>query len=85
MHNYFEKYKYSSNTFITIGFLLTIFFISSIILTGERSNTIKAILGLILYLLLFDKKININKKKIFLILTISIIIIFSIFQKIQNR
>jgi len=82
---FFEKYKYSSNTFITTGFLLTIFFISSIILTGERSNTIKAILGLILYLLLFDKKKNINKKKIFLILTISIVIIFSISQKIQNR
>ena len=62
---FFEKYKYSSNTFITIGFLLTIFFISSIILTGERSNTIKAILGLILYLLLFDKKKILIKKKYF--------------------
>ena len=68
-----------------MGFLITIFFISSIILTGERSNTIKAILGLILYLLLFDKKKNINKKKIFLILATAIIVIFSISQKIQKR
>ena len=82
---FFEKYKYNSNIFITMGFLITIFFISSIILTGERSNTIKAILGLILYLLLFDKKKNFNKKKIFLILATAIIVILSISQKIQKR
>ena len=82
---FFEKYKYNSNIFLTMGFLITIFFISSIILTGERSNTIKAILGLILYLLLFDKKKNFNKKKIFLILATAIIVIFSISQKIQKR
>ena len=82
---FFEKYKYNSNISIKIGFLITFFFIISIILTGERSNTIKAILGLILYLLLFNKKININKKKLFLILTIAIIVTFSISQKIQKR
>ena len=82
---FFEKYKYNSNIFLTMGFLITIFFISSIILTGERSNTIKAILGLILYLLLFDKKKNFNKKKIFLILATAIIVILSISQKIQKR
>ena len=82
---FFEKYKYNSNISIAIGCLITIFFIISIILTGERSNTIKAIFGLILFFLLFNKKININKKKIFFILTITIIIIFSISQKIQNR
>ena len=82
---FFEKYKYNSNIFLTMGFLITIFFISSIILTGERSNTIKAILGLILYLLLFDKKKNFNKKKIFLILATAIIVILSFSQKIQKR
>ena len=82
---FFEKYKYNSNIFLTMGFLITIFFISSIILTGERSNTIKAILGLIIYLLLFDKKKNFNKKKIFLILATAIIVILSISQKIQKR
>ena len=82
---FFEKYKYNSNKSILIGFLIIFFFIVSIILTGERSNTIKAIFGLILYLLLFSKKININKKKIFLILTIAFIVIFSISQKIQKR
>lgn len=82
---FFEKYKNKSNVGIIVSFLITIFFIGSIILTGERSNTIKAILGLILYFLLFNKKINLNKKKIFLILIIIIISFFSISEKIQRR
>jgi len=81
---FFEKYKYNHNISITIGFLITIFFIISIILTGERSNIIKAICGLILFVLLFNKE-KINKKKIILTLTIIIILIFSVSQKIQNR
>jgi len=82
---FFEKYNDKSNVVIIIGFLITIFFIGSIILTGERSNTIKAILGLILYLLLFNKQINFNKKKIFLIFTIVLITFFSISEKVQRR
>ena len=82
---FFEKYNDKSNVVIIIGFLITIFFIGSIILTGERSNTIKAILGLILYLLLFNKKINFDKKKIFLIFTIFIIGFFFISEKVQRR
>ena len=82
---FFEKYNRNSNVFILIGFLVTIFFITSIILTGERSNMIKAILGLVLYLLFFSKKINFSKKKIFLIFAIIIIFFFSIFEKVQRR
>ena len=82
---FFEKYSHKSKVYVAIGFLITIFFISSIILTGERSNTLRAIFGLILYLLLFSKKINFNKKKIFLFFTIIIIIFFSISEKIQRR
>ncbi len=82
---FFEKYNNKSNTSIILGFLIIIFFISSIILTGERSNTIKAIFGLIVYLLLFSKKINFNKKKIFLIFTIAIIVFFFISEKVQRR
>lgn len=82
---FFEKYSHKSKVYIAIGFLITIFFISSIMLTGERSNILRAIFGLILYLLLFSKKINFSKKKIFLFFTIIIIIFFSIFEKIQRR
>ena len=81
----FEKYNHKPNTYIAVSFLITIFFIGSIILTGERSNTIRAILGLILYLLLFSTKFNFNRKKIFLILAIVIIAFFSISEKIQRR
>ena len=81
---FFEKYN-KSNTGIVIGYLITIFFVGSVILTGERSNTIRAILGLILYLLLFNKQINFNKKKIFLIFTIVLITFFSISEKVQRR
>jgi hypothetical protein len=42
-------------------------------------------LGLFLYLLLFSKKINYSKKKIFLIFTIIIIAFFSISEKVQRR
>jgi len=82
---FFEKYNHKPNTYIAVGFLITTFFIGSIILTGERSNTIRAILGLILYLLLFSKKINFNKKKIFLIFTLVIIVFFSLSEKVQRR
>ena len=82
---FFEKYNHKPNTYIAVGFLITIFFIGSIILTGERSNTIRAILGLILYLLLFSTKIIFNKKKIFLILALVIIAFFSISEKVQRR
>ncbi len=82
---FLEKYNNKSNLGIAVGFLITIFFIGSIILTGERSNTIKAILGLILYFLLFNKKINFNKIKIILIFTIVIISFFSISEKVQRR
>ena len=81
----FEKYNHKPNTYIAVSFLITIFFIGSIILTGERSNTIRAILGLILYLLLFSTKINFNKKKIFLILALVIIAFFSFSEKVQRR
>jgi len=82
---FFEKYNHKPNTYIAVGFLITTFFIGSIILIGERSNTIRAILGLILYLLLFSKKINFNKKKIFLIFTLVIIAFFSLSEKVQRR
>jgi hypothetical protein len=82
---FFEKYNRKSNMVITIGFLIIIFFIGSIILTGERANTIKAILGLILYLFLLSKKLNFNKNKIFLIFMVIIITFFSISEKVQRR
>ena len=65
-----------SKNFISM-YLIMFFFISAIVLTGERSNTIKAVIGLSLFLLLADV-INI-KKKIFLISATIILVLFSIF------
>ena len=56
--------------------LIIITFIMSILLTGERSNTIKAFLGISLFILLI-KSIDF-KKKAFLILATLTIILFSI-------
>ena len=48
-----------NKNYLTI--LLSVFFIISIILTGERSNTIKAILGISIFFLLY-KDLDIKKK-----------------------
>ena len=59
-----------------INLLLIIFFMFSILFTGERANTIRAILGLILFILLINE-INI-KLKIISIIAIILVVSFSI-------
>ncbi len=58
-------------------YLIMFFFILAIVLTGERTNTIKAVIGLGLFLLLVDV-INI-KKKIFLTSATIVLVLFYIF------
>lgn len=55
--------------------LFGIFFLLAIIITGERSNGIKAILGFLLFIL-FYKKINLKYKITFFISCIIIIVFF---------
>ena len=64
-------------------FLIIGFFIFAILFTGERSNTIKAIGGISLFLL-FVKSISIEKK-IIIILTMIISILFSIFNPFTDN
>mgnify|MGYP005994526615 CR=1 FL=1 len=67
-------------------FLLLITFVISILLTGERSSTIKAILGIGVFLI-FYKNFNI-KKKIIIILSMIILILIMIFNSsdfLKNR
>ena len=61
----FEKYG-------LIKFIVISILISSIIITGERSNTIKMIIGL-LFFFAFIKNISYKKKFIYLLLLISIL------------
>ena len=62
------KYNY-------VVLLFGIFFLLAIIITGERSNGIKAILGFFLFIL-FYKKINLKYKITFFISFIIIIVLF---------
>ena len=59
-----------------IFFLAIFIFFSSLLITGERSNTLKAIFGLILFVSLIDI-LNLKLKIIFLI-TLSVVIILTV-------
>ena len=65
----FNEFKENRN-FLVI--LLSIIFIISILLTGERSNTLKAIIGISIFFILY-KNLNIKKKVILVLTTILLI------------
>ncbi len=69
-----NELKYSKNYFII---LFSIIFIISILLTGERSNTIKAVLGISIFFMLY-KNLNI-KKKIIIYLSMIVLILILVF------
>jgi O-antigen ligase len=76
----FNEFKDNKNYLII---MLSIVFIISILLTGERSSTVKAILGITIFLI-FYKNISIKKKLIItliMILLIPIIVMNSVFLK----
>ena len=82
---YFDKfYNYSRNHKI-FGFLLLIFFTIALCLTGERSNTIKGLLGIYIFVSLGNKKVFKYKKIILIFFIISPIIIYLSSNKIQGR
>jgi len=82
---YFEKFLNKSINYKFFGFLLMAFFFISILLTGERSNSLKAIFAILLFIL-FLKTGVIKYKKIFFISFLLILICsFAIFEKIRNR
>ena len=69
-----NELKYGKNYFII---LFSIIFIISILLTGERSNTIKAVLGISIFFI-FYKNLNI-KKKIIIYLSMIVLILILVF------
>ena len=69
-----NELKYGKNYFII---LFSIIFIISILLTGERSNTIKAVLGISIFFMLY-KNLNI-KKKIIIYLSMIVLILILVF------
>ena len=75
---YLLKSINQNNIFKFLVFIAAFLFLASIILTGERSNSIKILCSLVLCLFLYDQ-FNIKKKMIFLstFLSIIILVIFS--------
>jgi O-antigen ligase len=82
---YFEKYSNISLKHKLFGFFLLIIFFISILLTGERANSLKSIIMIILFIL-FSKK-EIFKYKKFFFSMVFLILIFSYFflDKIRHR
>ena len=66
-----NKYNFEQKKLI---FLISIIFILAIFLTGERSNSIKALMGLFLFIIFF-KELNKNFKIVFLFFSVISILI----------
>jgi O-antigen ligase len=82
---YFEKFYNYSKAHKMFGFLLLIFFIISLCLTGERSNTIKGLIGIFLFITLGNKMFFKYKKILLVFFIISPIVIYMSSNKIQGR
>lgn len=65
--------------------LLMLFFTTSVILTGERSNTIKFIISLIIFIFLSNNYIFKKKKIILLIILISLFSSYLFSEKLKHR
>jgi len=82
---YFEKFYNYSKKHKIFGFLLLIFFIIALCFTGERSNTIKGLIGIFIFISLGNKMIFKYKKILLVFFIISPIIIYVSSSKIQGR
>jgi O-antigen ligase len=82
---YFEKFYDYSKMYKIFGFLLLIFFIIALCLTGERSNTIKGLIGIFIFISLGNKMIFKYKKILLVFFIISPIFIYMTSNKIQGR
>lgn len=75
---YLLKYKNSSTSYTFVLLLILIFCMYAVILTGERSNSIKFIIGFIIFIFLFEK---VSYKKKIAICLISFSLLFILIQK----
>lgn len=69
---YFEKFQKYSRYYKILGYILLLFLILAIILTGERSNTIKCLICFFLFII-FSKEKLIKYKKTTIVLIISLL------------
>lgn len=76
---YFEKYSNKSINYKIFGFFLMFFFFTSLLLTGERANSLKGIIIILLFIF-FSKNEIFKYKKIYL----TAIVIITIFTFISS-
>ena len=81
---YFQKFNKKSLRFTIIGYTITLFLLISIFLTGERANSIKGFICILIFIIITNN--NLRLKKIFiLILIISPIVIYFNSDRIKSR
>jgi hypothetical protein len=81
---YFEKFKNKSYKFIIIGYVSLLLILTSVFLTGERANSIKGFICIVIFILLI--KNNFKYKKIFIIIAMILpIIIYFCSDRIKQR
>ena len=82
---YFDKYSDKSVNYKAFGYFLIIIFFISLLLTGERANSLRGIFIIILFVIFSEKKIFKYKKFFFSLIVIFSICIYLFSQNIKNR
>ena len=79
----FKEIKINFNIYLTSLIILTLF--ASVVITGERSNSIKFLISFILFLVLFNEIKTINKIIIFCFISLIITLIVSSNEYLKGR
>lgn len=82
---YFERYSNKSINYKIFGFFLIFIFFISLLLTGERANSLKGIIIIFLFILLVKKKFFKYKKTYLAAIMIASILTFLFSDRIRNR
>ena len=82
---FFEKYSKNKKNFQVFGFLLITSFFISLLLTGERANSLKGLFIALMFILFSKKEIFKYKKKFFLIIILLSLGTYFFSEKIKYR
>ena len=74
---YFEKFKNESYKFKIIGYVVALLILTSLFLTGERANSLKAFFCIFIFFLLIKKNFKYKNILLIIIIILPIIIYFS--------
>jgi O-antigen ligase len=82
---YFEKYSSKSANYKIFGYFLLVIFFISLLLTGERANSLRGIFIMILFIIFSEKNIFKYKKIFFALIIIISFCTYFFSQNIKNR